>query len=354
VHGGPRLLIALTSSCLFVSCSAREPTTACGQSSLVAGGNSASYLRLLPQEENAVAAVLPESPADAPRLCSGVLVASSWILTAAHCLGSGKDFVATVTFGNDARLSPFHRSVARAIPHPQVDFALLELNEAVDSEFAWPITIDVDTEPVTGELAQLAGWGEDSDGVVGIRRFAVEEIVLVTTDEVVVDGRNMSGACTGDSGGPLLTRDHLGRPSLLGVLSLGSQSCRRLDKYVRPLAAAKWMNSIMGTSLSNTAARPCGPLDKKGACFGQVAVWCERDELVADECPNASGCGWDTHQDGFRCVDPNDDPCLGIDEAGRCDGDIAATCNEGDLLEQDCGECARCSRSSITGQAACR
>jgi hypothetical protein len=47
-------------------------------------------------------------------------------------------------------------------------------------------------------------------------------------------------------------------------------------------------------------------------------------------------CGYVDPDTGFYCMDR--DGCDGLDYLGRCDGDIATWCEDGDVHVRDCGD----------------
>jgi secreted trypsin-like serine protease len=60
----------------------------------------------------------------------------------------------------------------------------------------------------------------------------------------VVDGEGRTGACAGDSGGPLLVADSSGQARVAGVLDRGSADCLGLDLYTRIDALADWIERV--------------------------------------------------------------------------------------------------------------
>jgi len=80
---------------------------------------------------------------------------------------------------------------------------------------------------------------------MGEKRFAASTVShidpsFVTVQSAGVDGA--TGACVGDSGGPLLAGDSGGGYQVAGFLSRGSADCRGSDIYVSGVAA--WLQSV--------------------------------------------------------------------------------------------------------------
>jgi hypothetical protein len=104
---------------------------------------------------------------------------------------------------------------------------------------AWTSVVDASW---LGRDAELAGYGTTETDATGRRLFTSEKIVEVDDTFITVDGQGRSGACTGDSGGPLLVATNAGEPAVAGILSVGSADCRGIDRYVRVDRAWRWLN----------------------------------------------------------------------------------------------------------------
>src|SRR4051812_46719698 len=143
------------------------------------------------------------------------------MLSAAHCHHEGTGSQVTIVQGLGSAEVQLAASVAAV--HPELDLALLEVTDPPSFDF---VAMQLSTRlPREGSLVQIAGLGFADRSHVGSLGFAVEEVTEVTGNPIMVTGWGSSGACAGDSGGPLLLRDFDGSVTVAGILSEGSPSC---------------------------------------------------------------------------------------------------------------------------------
>ncbi|MBV9949447.1 MAG: trypsin-like serine protease, partial [Myxococcales bacterium] len=197
----------------------------------------------------------------------------------------------------------------------------------------------------------MAGYGATENGTLRSLRFLAESITSLDAEQITVRGFGKSGACEGDSGGPLLVRGADGAPLVAGVMSLGSASCLDEDTYVRLDAIEGWVNATV--EAAPPSSRECGAISPEGRCFYGNAVWCEGGQLKGDACAAPKRCGWAGDRNGFRCVLASGDPCSGVDSVGACVGDAALWCYGGTLYRQPCGPCGVCRVEGATGRPVC-
>jgi hypothetical protein len=250
--------------------------------------------------------------------------------------------------------------VLASIAHPDVDVALLQVDRSAadataDGGLSGLVPVAVagagNPSPSTGDVIEIAGYGTTEDRTVRSLRLLAEPITAVDATSITVSGFGASGACEGDSGGPLLVRAKDGSAAVLGVLSEGSPTCVGDDTYTRLDSIHDWIESITGPNPS--VSRDCGSITEEGRCFYGSAVWCSGAALVAELCSAGKWCGWDRGEWGFRCVEPFADPCGGVDSVGACRSGEALSCAGGILRRQPCTPCDTCRIDGKSGNPMC-
>lgn len=321
-------------------------------SALVGGAAQTGYLGLSAAEAQAVVAIELDPNRErgvARDLCTGVALTSELVMTAAHCF---VDSGAALRISSGGFSANVLAADADVFLHSTLDLALLRVR-GLGAPVALPWA-GREPRALQGALVEIAGAGISDAGTPGSVTFAIATVETESAEELVVRLVGEGGPCRGDSGGPLLVRGAGGSVEVAGVLARGAPSCRGPDSYSRVQAASDWIAAIAGEPPKTTASA-CETLGHAGRCFGDTAVYCEDGEQVGVVCAGGSSCGWDKRRRGYRCVAPETDPCRGVTDLGTCVEHRARRCVDGALQELSCPACGGvCTISPTNGKASCR
>jgi secreted trypsin-like serine protease len=188
--------------------------------------------------------------------CTGVVLTRSVVLTAAHCLSAASD--ARVYLPGQPLLSPariakhpdFHADAARTRSR-SIDLALIETAEALPADLSAPAFADTAHYEI-GTAFEIAGFGvsrEDDAKTSGTLRTAHVTLhaplssVLLWLD----DPQNETGACTGDSGGPVFTESGTLAAIIAFAEGSGRRHCGKLTQAVLLAPQRQWIDNVIAS-----------------------------------------------------------------------------------------------------------
>ena len=227
-----------------------SPAALLGLLGLVAAGPAAAVLQgEVVRDPDGVRGSVVRVENSRGELCSGALIAPDQVLTAAHCVLESTSYRVV---GVDRAFRPRSVTAVAAALHPEfvpgttprtqpgVDLAILKLAEPFGADFT-PLDPRAAGTLGRGQPVALAGFGVSAERqnrtarvlretrMVSLGTLEVANRVAVVVDERRLAESAGTGACRGDSGGPIFAGGP-GRYQLLGIISWSSGALNVKDR----------------------------------------------------------------------------------------------------------------------------
>lgn len=161
---------------------------------------------------------------DNPSLCSGSLVSSQWVLSAAHCF---PEYI----LGGEVELGGTISKISEIVVHPNVDLTTgMYLNDLALVKLEKPVKIPPillgESDPKPGDMLSIFGYGISDPSLAlddaGILRGGSMKVTSTSSHHIIAEYQSGDqNICYGDSGGPAFANQS-GALVQVGVISTGS------------------------------------------------------------------------------------------------------------------------------------
>jgi hypothetical protein len=204
-----------------------------------------------------IVSIVTTPDAAMPELCSGTVIASRVVLTAAHCTFGQDPSTLQVGIGAQAGAPTRTLSVARVVTYPGYTGAFADVEAGLDigavilAEDAGVASVPLrrgDASAYVGASLVVVGFGQSIASDIdtrGTRRSAAVRVLSACSAELAFGDAN-DNACHGDSGGPLLAGGDGGVEEVVAVVSYGDEvRCATPSFAVRVDRYARWIDDVI-------------------------------------------------------------------------------------------------------------
>jgi MYXO-CTERM domain-containing protein len=260
-------------------------------------------------EHDAVVAIFGPVIAGKVSSCTGTIIhhepPSAYILTAAHCFGSGPIQVSLI--GDDYNNPTKVMSVVDYVLHPQYngnsgdyeyDFAMIQVTGATGTVPVIPPMSPAEDVLNVGSQVDHVGYGLLSypNGQTSVRHHVLGALDQVGSIQILYQ-QPSSGPCSGDSGGPNLAASNAGEERVAGVISYGDETCASFgvsgrvsfvyDSFIVPFvgttpsgssSTATTTTGVGGGDPTTTGVGGAGPSSGAGANSNWTAPGVEEED----------------------------------------------------------------------------
>lgn len=185
-------------------------------------------------------------------VCTATIIEKDVLVTAAHCLERGGGI--TVSFGSDLDSDVTVRARSHRM-HPsfggrgrdEADIGVVLLGGSLPRGYA-PVPVLGNSNFREGQPVIIAGYGVSDgrrDSGSGRLRKAQARVLRVRGTEVLIDQRQGTGACRGDSGGPGFVQNSRGELQVWGVVSRGPRFCDEEGIFTRIDSHVAWVKQTI-------------------------------------------------------------------------------------------------------------